>query len=240
MQRLRPWVRACTVSAIIFLTAGCVGLAALEPVAAPPPQFQGDVTTDVEFLAPRAVGGRCAQRGGKAFGLPALTAMACANLNLVTMPDPCAVKPQSSYSGMLCETLRLDQAQNEAATVKLSMVEFVRPADLRRRCAERSGHSRDADLGEVVACRNSVKITVANPCLLKKRGWYANLLCHELGHANGWPANHSNAKRRGVLVQSENKIGALGAARSYRQKAMAAAKKAALERDPIQFVQDRS
>lgn len=31
-------------------------------------------------------------------------------------------------------------------------------------------------------------IIVSNPC--KEKGSYAKLLCHELAHMNGWPADH--------------------------------------------------
>lgn len=31
-----------------------------------------------------------------------------------------------------------------------------------------------------------------NPCLLANRDLYAAILCHELGHANGWPKTHGD------------------------------------------------
>lgn len=32
------------------------------------------------------------------------------------------------------------------------------------------------------------KIWITNPCRVREH--YAQILCHELGHVNGWPANH--------------------------------------------------
>jgi hypothetical protein len=32
--------------------------------------------------------------------------------------------------------------------------------------------------------------TLPNPCTFKGGGQYANLMCHELGHVNGWPPKH--------------------------------------------------
>ena len=38
------------------------------------------------------------------------------------------------------------------------------------------------------ACANSQVIIAPNPCLY--RGEYAEMMCHELRHVNGWPADH--------------------------------------------------
>lgn len=241
MRRLRSLVKSFTLSAAVLLMAGCVSLAAVEPVAAPPSQFRVDATTDVEFLPPRAVGGRCAQRGGKVFGLPAFSAMACANTQLMTMPDPCAVKPRTRYSDMLCETLNLGEStdettQAETHSKRLLLIEFVHPDDLVWRCSERSGLYSDMEDGKIVACRNSVMMTVINPCLSEARGWYDNLLCHELGHVNGWPANHSRAKNRSVSPRTGRTSKQSVMMPAHRQKEMAEAAQMARERDPIQFV----
>ena len=32
--------------------------------------------------------------------------------------------------------------------------------------------------------------TLPNPCTFKRGGEYADLMCHELGHVNGWPPKH--------------------------------------------------
>lgn len=39
-----------------------------------------------------------------------------------------------------------------------------------------------------IACANRFRIWIENPCLYQ--GAYAALLCHELGHVNGWPGDH--------------------------------------------------
>lgn len=39
-----------------------------------------------------------------------------------------------------------------------------------------------------IACANGYRIWIDNPCL--HQGPYAALLCHELGHVNGWPGDH--------------------------------------------------
>ena len=45
----------------------------------------------------------------------------------------------------------------------------------------------------VVACSYPAqrKIIVPNPCLADPREYYGRMLCHELGHINGWPGNHT-------------------------------------------------
>lgn len=37
------------------------------------------------------------------------------------------------------------------------------------------------------------ELVVPNPCL--SSGNYAKILCHEIGHINGWPANHSRSTK---------------------------------------------
>ena len=40
------------------------------------------------------------------------------------------------------------------------------------------------------ACEIDGRIVAPNPCRFPDSDAYAHLLCHELGHANGWPATH--------------------------------------------------
>lgn len=49
------------------------------------------------------------------------------------------------------------------------------------------GCVRDTPLGQIVY--------LPNPCKDKKATAenYGSLVCHELGHVNGWPSNHPNA-----------------------------------------------
>lgn len=37
-----------------------------------------------------------------------------------------------------------------------------------------------------------IKIIVSNPCRASPQGSYGRIVCHEIGHANGWPADHPN------------------------------------------------
>lgn len=43
-----------------------------------------------------------------------------------------------------------------------------------------------------LACSDSANNTVAmpNPCTYPATDFYAQILCHEIGHLNGWPPNH--------------------------------------------------
>jgi len=78
-----------------------------------------------------------------------------------------------------------------AAGVAASPVEFVKPDQLAFRCAERGAKLMRDPTGNWGACSDGVMLTVANPCYVEFDGWYARMLCHEMGHANGWAANHS-------------------------------------------------
>lgn len=62
------------------------------------------------------------------------------------------------------------------------MVEIVSPEMVASRCIQRGA------VVPAMACANTEFITMPNPC--QYQDWYARLLCHELGHVNGWPAHH--------------------------------------------------
>jgi hypothetical protein len=68
-------------------------------------------------------------------------------------------------------------------------VEFVAPSQIAFRCAERGAKFVEGSIAS--ACADAALITMANPCMTERGGWYARTLCHELAHVNGWPANHS-------------------------------------------------
>ena len=70
------------------------------------------------------------------------------------------------------------------------MVEFVSPAMVGIRCAERGARFLGMPGVNAGACGDEHLITMANPCLTLTAGWYAEVLCHELAHANGWPSDH--------------------------------------------------
>jgi hypothetical protein len=40
------------------------------------------------------------------------------------------------------------------------------------------------------ACEIDGRVIAPNPCAFPASDAYARLLCHEIGHANGWPATH--------------------------------------------------
>ena len=69
---------------------------------------------------------------------------------------------------------------NTTATVEFLSAEAIIP-----RCLER---------GAMIlanACADTKLITITNPCNYQGES-YARRLCHELGHINSWPADHSN------------------------------------------------
>ena len=43
---------------------------------------------------------------------------------------------------------------------------------------------------EIGGCQTGRRIIAPNPCLYAQTESYARLLCHELGHLNGWSAMH--------------------------------------------------
>ena len=64
-------------------------------------------------------------------------------------------------------------------------VEFIAAERIIPRCLER---------GAMIlanACADRELITITNPCAYPGES-YARRLCHELGHINSWPADHSN------------------------------------------------
>ncbi len=67
------------------------------------------------------------------------------------------------------------------------MVEFVHPTMVGIRCAERGVRFMGMPGINSGACADAELITMANPCLTPTAGWYADTLCHELAHVNGWP-----------------------------------------------------
>ena len=42
------------------------------------------------------------------------------------------------------------------------------------------------------ACDTGERMVMPNPCNFPDTDRYAHLLCHELGHANGWPPTHGD------------------------------------------------
>ncbi|MGA1344154.1 MAG: hypothetical protein ACO33A_14160 [Hyphomonas sp.] len=69
-------------------------------------------------------------------------------------------------------------------------VEFVDAARIGIRCAQRGAVDGGRPTLGSVACANGSGLSLVNPCSVVDGGWYADLLCHEMGHVNGWPASH--------------------------------------------------
>ncbi len=43
-----------------------------------------------------------------------------------------------------------------------------------------------------LACQHGEKLALPNPCKYAAFEFYARIVCHELGHRNGWPALHGD------------------------------------------------
>lgn len=71
-------------------------------------------------------------------------------------------------------------------------VEFIHPDLVGLRCAERGVTFFGLPGLNSMACADPALVSVANPCFVVNGGWYAKALCHELGHVNGWGADHKD------------------------------------------------
>lgn len=67
-----------------------------------------------------------------------------------------------------------------------ALAQFADTATVLRVCG---GSAHEAGVMVEACVRNSV-IIAPNPCQWPGSDTYAQLLCHEMGHVNGWPANH--------------------------------------------------
>lgn len=47
---------------------------------------------------------------------------------------------------------------------------------------------------ETEACQEGFTVWMPNPCLFDEE--YARILCHEIGHVNGWSNNHPGSRIR--------------------------------------------
>ncbi|MEO0712728.1 MAG: hypothetical protein AAFY37_02325 [Pseudomonadota bacterium] len=100
-------------------------------------------------------------------GLSALSVLALANCAGI---EP-AMSPPDTYRGDV--------------TVA---VEFIEPGKVGTRCAERGASPYGLSIAN--ACASPELVTMPNPCKVFQGGRYAKILCHELGHVNGWAADH--------------------------------------------------
>lgn len=245
-QGIKKLVATLAVMAGALAQSGCLSIQAIEPVIDPPGYFQADVTVPVEFISPMSIGLRCAERGAKFLGLPGLNSGACADADLVTMPDPCMTLTAGDYAKVLCEGIAIAVAEtrqtqpsapqiakptsptgfpqltrigyhsetfSQAApkttvsarpTQSAPLVEFVASDQLAFRCAERGAKFTSAQAFGAAACADTSLITMANPCGHEAESWYARTLCHELAHANGWPADHGPGVPPGIRLASQS------------------------------------
>ena len=113
-DRIRRALPRAPMIALLALLPGCITVQAIEPVLSPPPVYQIDVSVPVEFVSPPLVGFRCAERGAKFLGMPGLNSGACADQNLVTMPDPCLTFTSGWYGEVLCREITPARAARRA------------------------------------------------------------------------------------------------------------------------------
>ncbi|RYD96074.1 MAG: hypothetical protein EOP61_18620, partial [Sphingomonadales bacterium] len=137
--RIDRFVLLAVMAGSAMALAACSTLQTLEPVLAPPSQFQLDRTALVEFVPADEIGARCAERG-------VLHAGACGSRDLITLPDPCAVRGDS-YAMGLCQSVR-------ARSLKIA---FVHPDLAASRCADRAAVTDDA-----VVCETADRVVAVN------------------------------------------------------------------------------
>ena len=69
-------------------------------------------------------------------------------------------------------------------------VEFAGQERINSRCQDLYGKPPSGIRTE--ACTTAAHLIMPNPCNFPDTDAYAHLLCHELGHVNGWPATHGD------------------------------------------------
>ncbi len=77
-----------------------------------------------------------------------------------------------------------ERLQGDATTV----VQFTHQAGIDASCQSLFGAPPPGM--KTNACFTGKKIIMPNPCAFPDSDPYAHMLCHELGHVNGWPPNH--------------------------------------------------
>ena len=100
-----------------------------------------------------------------------------------------ALAPAGCMSLQAIEPIIAPPARFQTDTV--ATVEFVGPAETGSRCAERGATFIGLPAFNAAACASTTLVTMPNPCTASGAGWYAELLCHEIAHVNGWPSDHS-------------------------------------------------
>lgn len=85
--------------------SGCAAYQGVEPIIMPPANYQADNAVKVEFVHPALLGVRCAERGVRFLGMPGVNSGACADHELITMPNPCFAVAGGWYASVMCHEL---------------------------------------------------------------------------------------------------------------------------------------
>jgi hypothetical protein len=72
----------------------------------------------------------------------------------------------------------------------VSTVEFSNADRVRSTCEDLFGKAPSGM--RTRACATGHRLIMPNPCTYPDSDSYAHLMCHELGHVNGWPSTHGD------------------------------------------------
>lgn len=126
---------------------------------------------------------------------------------------PTAGLVKASYSVSAEGKIKLPPAARELSAWDNVVVEFVASSEVEMRCAER-GAKMTAGHDGLASCADRLMLTIANPCDSPAQSWYTRTLCHEMAHANGWPADHPAYYQQLVLKPASESPQALALARA--------------------------
>jgi len=105
----------------------------------------------------------------------------CQKPQIVLVKPDHPVAPNSTYYSDGAPPARF-RADNQVEVV------FRSPTEVARIC----GGGTPPTCGmQILACQQGGKIYMPNPCGSAEE-FYGRLLCHELGHLNGWPSTHGD------------------------------------------------
>ena len=183
-----------------------MSIQAIEPVQTPPQFLQSDVLTRIEFANPTQIGLRCSARGAEFMGMPALSAGGCADRNLITMIDPCRTVTGGRFAEELCIAVGTSTEDvPDADSANEIRIAFASVLQVGSTCSS----GGDEDSGSALVCRSGSGLIARNPCQAPAPSWYERTLCHEIGHVNGWPANHPAAPQALKLARASSSPQAL-------------------------------
>lgn len=138
-----------------------------------PARFMGDTEVLVIFGERFAVESYCSVATGH-------FAAACADIanEIIRIETPCGIYQKDGFTDSLCLMIESSGFPGGTAMVE---IEFLSWSAISGRCAGLNPFGCRVSSGELL---------VLNPCLFRQESWYAELLCHEVAHTNGWPASH--------------------------------------------------